>query len=223
MTNFPTLQSSNIPIIMRWMLLGGLLLAAMGASFAPWVDRAPAALVLTAPDLAEFVKFLPEVRAGSLRVQRLMFLYPLFVTTLSLPVIIASRRLAYPRWTRWSILILSIPLALTLLPPVWSPGVLLSPEFRLQTLACLFCLGLIVIWRWLSDIPLRPLLLFVALASLAAPVLALWQFFTVREAISYAYASPIVPGWGTWFILAGFALVVLNVLLERIINKKNAS
>jgi len=223
MTNFPTLQSSNIPIIMRWMLLGGLLLAAMGASFAPWVDRAPAALVLTAPDLAEFVKFLPEVRAGSLRVQRLMFLSPLFVTTLSLPVIIASRRLAYPRWTRWSILILSIPLALTLLPPVWSPGVLLSPEFRLQTLACLFCLGLIVIWRWLSDIPLRPLLLFVALASLAAPVLALWQFFTVREAISYAYASPIVPGWGTWFILAGFALVVLNVLLERIINKKNAS
>jgi len=223
MTNFPTLQSSSIPIIIRWMLLSGLLLAALGASFAPWVDRAPAALVLTAPDLAEFVKFLPVVRDGSLRVHRLLFLSPLFVAAFSLPLVVASRRLAYPRWMRWPILILAIPLALTLLPPVWSPSVLLSPEFRLQTLACLFCLGLIVIWRWLSDIPLRPLLLFVALASLAAPVLALWQFFTVREAISYAYASPIVPGWGTWFILAGFALVVLNVLLERIINKKNAS
>ena len=212
-SSLPIFQFSNPPIVIHWSLLAGLLLAALGASFAPWVYRSVAALILTAPDLAEFVKFLPEVRDGSLRMFRLLFLFPLFVSTFSLPLIVASRQLAFPRWVNWLVLILAIPLTLTLLPPVWSPSVLLSPEFRLQTVACLLCLGLIVISGWLRDIPLRPLLLFVALASLVAPVLALWQFFAVREAISYAYASPVVPGWGTWLTLAGFALVILSALL----------
>ncbi len=213
-SNRPTFQSSSHPIIIRWALLGGLLLAAIGASFAPWVSRPPAALVLTAPDLAEFVKFLPEVRNGSLRVHRLFFLLPLFVATFSLPLIVASRRLAYPRWARWPVLILVIPLALTLLPPIWSPTVLLSPEFRLQTAACLLCLGLVVVSRWLRDIPTRPLLLvFLTLVSLAAPALALWQFSTAREAIARAYASSIVPGWGMWLTLVGFGLFILSALL----------
>jgi len=211
--NRPTFQSSSHPIITRWVLLGGLLLAAIGASFAPWVSRPPAALVLTAPDLAEFVKFLPEVRNGSLGVHRLFFLLPLFVATFSLPLILASRRLAYPRWVRWPVLILVIPLALTLLPPIWSPTVLLSPEFRLQTAACLLCLGLVGVSRWLRDIPIRPLLVFLSLVSLAAPALAFWQFSTAREAIARAYASPIVPGWGMWLTLVGFGLFILSALL----------
>jgi hypothetical protein len=206
-------QPSNRPLIVRWPLLAGLLLAAVGASFAPWVARRPAALVLTAPDLAEFVKFLPEVRDGSLRVYRLLFLLPLFVATLCLPMISAARRLAYPRWMRWPVLIIVIPLSLTLLPPVWSPSVLLSPEFRLQTLACLICLGLIAVSRWLRGIPTRPLVVPLALASLVAPALALWQFFVAREAIARAYASPIVPGWGTWITWVGFAMFIFGALL----------
>ncbi len=208
----PVFQSSGLPIVIRWSLLAGLLLATLGASFAPWVDRSPAALVLTAPDLAEFVKFLPEVRDGSLRVHRLLFLAPLFVATFSLPLVVASRRLIYPHWACWPVLILVIPLALTLLPPVWSPSVLLSAEFRLQTVACLLCLGLIGISRWLRDIPIRPLLLLVALASLIAPFLILWQFYVVREAIASTYASAIIPGWGTWLTLTSFALVILSAL-----------
>jgi hypothetical protein len=208
-----TFQPSSHPIITRWALLGGLLLAAIGASFAPWVSRPPAALVLTAPDLAEFVKFLPEVRNGSLKVHRLSFVLPLFVATFSLLLMVASRRLAYPRWVRWPVLILVIPLALTLLPPIWSPTVLLSPEFRLQTAACFLCLGLVVISRWLRDIPIHPLLVFLTLVSLVAPALAFWQFSTAREAIALAYAGRIVPGWGTWLTLIGFGLFILSVAL----------
>jgi hypothetical protein len=212
-SSHPDIQSSSLPIIVRWMLLGGLLLAALGASFAPWVNRPPAALRLTAPDLAEFVKFLPEVRDSSLRVHRLLFLLPLFVATFNLPMIVASRQLAYPRWVRWPVRILVIPLALTLLPPVWSPGVLMSPEFRLQTAACLLCLGLTALSRWLREIPIRPLLVFLAFPSLATPTLALWQFFVAREAIARAYASPIVPGWGTWLTLVGFTVVILGAVI----------
>ncbi len=210
-------------IVIRWSLLAGLLVAALGASFAPWVDRSAAALILTAPDLAEFVKFLPEVRNGSLKVFRLLFLLPLFVATFSLPLIVVSRRLAFPRWVGWLVLILVIPLTLTFLPPVWSPSVLLSPEFRLQTVTCLLCLGLIVISRWLRDIPIRPLFAFVALASLVTSILILWQFSVVRESITRTYASPIVPGWGTWLTLAGFALVILSALLLARTTDKTAT
>jgi hypothetical protein len=213
LSNHPTDQYPSLPTVTRWALLGGLLLAAIGASFAPWVNRPPAALVLTGPDLAEFVKFLPEVRNGSLRVDRLVFLLPLFVATLCILLTVGVRRLAYPGWVRWLVLVSVIPLALTLLPPIWSPAVLLSPEFRLQTAACLLCLGLVVVSRWLRGIPIRPLLVSLTLVSLAAVGLALWQFFTVREAIARAYASSIVPGWGMWLTLIGFGLFIPSALL----------
>jgi hypothetical protein len=212
-TYTPTFHLSNPARFGRWVLLAGLILAAAGASYAPWVYRPPAALILTAPDLAEFVKFLPDVRDGSLTIHRLLFLLPLFATAFSLPLIAMARRLAYPRWARWPVLAMVIPLALTLLPPVWSPGVLLSSEFRLQTLACLVCLALFASSHWLSDVPARPILVLSIPISLVAPALALWQFFVARPSIARAYASPIVPGWGAWLTLIGFALTVLGALL----------
>ncbi len=196
-----------------WLLLAGLLLAAVGSSFAPWVDRAPAALLLTAPDMAEFVKFLPEVRAGSLAVQRLLFLLPLAVVTLSLPPVAAARRLGYPGWVRWLALAATLPLALTLLPPVWTPAVFLSDEFRLQTAACGLGLGLIAVSPWLKGVPARWLAALLLPLSLAAPALALWQFLAVQGAVARAYAGPVAPGWGAWGTVAGFALAILGALL----------
>jgi hypothetical protein len=177
------------------------------------VDRSPAALLLTAPDMAEFVKFLPEVRAGSLAVQRLLFLLPLAVVTLSLPLVVAAHRLAYPRWVHWPVLAVALALALTLLPPVWSPPVFLSDEFRLQTVACGLGLGLVAASPWLKGVPVRWLAALLLPLSLAAPALALWQFFVVQEAIARAYAGSIVPGWGAWGTVAGFALALLGALL----------
>lgn len=211
-SNLPTKLPSNSPIPVGWGLLAGTLLGAVGASFAPWVSRPPAALVLTAPDLAEFVKFLPEVRDGSLVVYRLLFLLPLFVYTAALPMIIYARRLAYPGWIRWPVLVLVIPLSLTLLPPVWSPGVLLSAEFRAQTVAFVLCLSLLVATRWLGRVPLRPLTTLVAFCSVIAPALAFWQFFVVRGAVARAYASPVNPGWGAWALLVGLALILFGAL-----------
>lgn len=211
-TDLTVHASTPLSNLSPWMLLGGLLLAAIGASFAPWVDRAPAALVLTAPDLAEFVKFLPEVRDKTFAVHRLLFLLPLFVATCALPMLVTAHRIAYPGWVRWPILVMTIPLSLTLLPPVWSPTVLLSAEFGLQTIGCAFCLSLVIVSRWLGRVPLRPLVALLAPLSLVAPSLALWQFYVVREAITRAYASSIGPGWGAWATLAGFTLTITGAL-----------
>jgi hypothetical protein len=200
----------------RWLLLAGWVVAAAGASFAPWVDRAPAALALTAPDLAEFVKFLPEVRSGALAVQRLLFLAPLFAVTLGAPLAASSARLAYPAWLRGLAAAAVVPLALTLLPPVWSPAVFTAAEFRLQTAACVLCLGLAAASPWLRRLPLAPLTVLLALLlaalALAAPAAALWQFRGVQPAIAAAYASPVVPGWGAWAALTGGALMDVGLL-----------
>jgi hypothetical protein len=212
-TTFSSNRLTDLKVIGRWILLGGLLLAAVGASFAPWVIRPPAALVLTAPDLAEFVKFLPEVRDGTLTVHRLWFLLPLFVATLSMPMVIATHQLDFPCWARWPILAIAISLSLTLLPPVWSPSVLSSAEFRLQTVASLLCLSLVAVSRWLRAIPIRPLAWPLIPLSLAAPGLATWQFITARNAIARPYNSPITPAWGMWTTLTGFALVICGLVL----------
>ena len=61
------------------LLLGAMVMVGVGGGFAPWVYHDVVALQLTAPHLAEYVKFLGEVRLGMLNVQRLHFLLPLAV------------------------------------------------------------------------------------------------------------------------------------------------
>lgn len=200
----------------RALLLAGCLLAATGAAFAPWVERAPAALVLTAPDLAEFVKFLPEVRAGTLVVDRLGFLLPLFGITFSLPFLVTAPWLACPAWVRRLGLAAVFPLALTLLPPVWSPPVLLAEEFRLQTMGCGFCVALVIGSRWLHRLPRLSLLLVLPGLWGAAPVWALWQFGIVQPAVARAYASPVVPGWGAYATCLGSALMLAGLVLSAL-------
>jgi hypothetical protein len=189
------------PGVWRWVLLITSLAAAYGASFAPWIYRPPAALILTAPDLAEFVKFLPEVRSGSLSVHRLAFLAPLFTITLSLPIVVSSRWAYYPKIIRVGILAAVVPLALTLLPPVWSPPVLTSTEFRAQTVACLVALALTAASIWVHKLP-GAALSFLPILWLTGTALATWQFSLILPSIATAYASPVTPGWGLWLIIA---------------------
>ena len=61
--------------VVRILLPLALLMALVGA-FGPWVSHRAAALVLTGQDMAEFVKFLPDVRSGELRVTRELFYLP---------------------------------------------------------------------------------------------------------------------------------------------------
>ena len=67
----------------RHFILVGIILALVGY-WGPWVDRKAAALVLSGLDMADFVKLLPGVRAGTERVVRELF-YPVSYTHLTLP------------------------------------------------------------------------------------------------------------------------------------------
>ncbi len=199
----------------RWVRLllfsVGWMVAATGASCAPWIERPAAALVLTAPDLAEFVKFLPEVRDGTLGIQRLFFLAPLFLLTLGTPLALGSGLSGTPSWLRLLTRLAVFPLALMLLPPVWSPTVMISEEFRLQTLGCIVCIVLAIVWRSNWRLP-RYLLALLSLGWVVAPLLAIWQFVEAQPAIARAYASAITLGWGVWATVGGGVLMSFIIL-----------
>ncbi len=193
----------------------GLWLMGVGGGFAPWVWREAVALQLTAPGLAEFVKFLPEVRTGQLHPQRLYFLTPLFVAMLLLPLLTANRQLHLPNWLRWGVRLTVIPLALAALSPVWTPTILLAPEFRLQTSLTCLSLALVGLAPLLRHIPLMLLQAALLLGGGLSLFAAGWQFSLVHAPLEAVYHQPIAWGNGWWLTLAGWLISLLASLFVR--------
>jgi hypothetical protein len=174
----------------------------------PWVHHGSVALILTGPDMGEFVKFLPAVRAGTEVVSRQLFYLPPFVAALALIFLAANKGLNYPPFLKVIVSLLVIPLALALLPPVFTPGLLLSAEFRVQCAALVLCLVLLVgqnLFRQLSLKTLAGLLILLTLTAIVPPV---WQFLAIREALDRVYGQPVVLGWGLWVTGLGFLMVL---------------
>ena len=197
---------------MRVLLILSLLALAVGGGFAPWVYRPAVALQLTPPGLAEYVKFLGEVRLGLLALQRLHFLLPLAVAALSLPLVAVNETLGLPWGLNWLLRFSVAPMALSLLSPIWAPDRLLTPEFRLQTMVAAVCLGLALMAFAFDKLPLKWLVSAIALAAVIGVGLALRQFYLANAAIAATYASPVKLGWGGWVaILGGVGLVISAV------------
>ena len=192
-------------------LILGLALAIVGY-FGPWVDHRTAALVLTGQDMGEFVKFLPEVRAGTAPMIREFFYLPPFAAALGLILLMASKRLAYPLVVRAVMVLAVLGLAWATLPPVWTPQLLVTAEFRKQTVAIAFCLLLLIIHPVLRYLPLRPSAVVMMVLALLGAGSPLWQFFAIREAVNRAYGWPVQVGWGLWVTVLGFLIVMAGAV-----------
>jgi hypothetical protein len=168
--------------------------------------------VLTGQDMGEFVKFLPEVRAGTAPMIREFFYLPPFAAALGLILLMASKRLAYPLVVRAVMLLAVLGLAWAMLPPVWTPQLLVTAEFRKQTVAIAFCLLLLIIHPVLRYLPLRLTALAIMVLPLLGAGLPLWQFFSTREAVNRAYGWPVQVGWGLWVTVLGFLIVIAGAV-----------
>lgn len=189
----------------------GAFVVALAGYFGAWVWHRAAGLVVTGVDLAEYVKFLPPYRAGQLHLLRESFYAPLAAGSL-IAGLIASRRVL-PLWMRWFAALLAIPLALAMLPPAWSPGLLIQPEFRLQTIVlagCIASLILLLITRYLPDVIV---LFLIALLALAAAIWPASSFLPLLPPIGSLYNQPVRPGWGFWCSTAGFLLTALFAIV----------
>ena len=185
--------------------------------FGPWVPHRAAGLVVTGLDLGEYVKFIPQMMAGQIALRREIFYLPLLAGSLTASLL-ASRR-TLPGWLRVLSILAAISLALAMLPPAWSPGTLLQPEYRLQALAIVGCLAMVagtLVTRFLPD---RLVLMLTALLAVATAIVPAWGFLQVRPPIEALYGHPLPLGWGFWSGSGGFLLLAFlaaaGALLRR--------
>lgn len=203
------------PAWVRWLLPLATLVSLAGY-VGPWVPHAAAGLVVTGLDLAEYVKFLHPIRSGELSVWREGFYLPLVAVSLSLSLNAYRRDLAYAWPLRIFLLGIAAVAALNLLPPAWTPTLLSTPEFRLQTLILVCCLGTTAISPILALLPRTILWVIPSLLSLAALILCVAQFWRILPALETIYAHAIAPGWGLWTTILGLvALLIALITLSR--------
>jgi hypothetical protein len=196
----------------RALVLVGAVLAILGF-YGPWVtgQSQVAALTYNALDLTEFCKFIVRAQLGE--ITRELFLVPIVAAALVL-ALWASQ----PDWLnsalRRTLTLVAAIFSLVPLPPY--PYLLKaysSAEDRgsfwlsLAGVALIFVLGRRLAGKWRN-------VALVALALLGA-VPPAWEFFArALPAISRAYGSPAMVGWGLMVMTIGFALVATGAMVR---------
>jgi hypothetical protein len=194
------------------LLLGWLLIAA--GYWGPWVPAAAAGLRVLGLDLAEYVKFVAEVRSGQIALAREVFYLPLVALSVSLSLLAHRSELRLPRWARWMLNLLAAPAALAMLPPAWTPSLLTTPEFVKQTAAMAICLLLALLsYPLLRRLPAVAAAAIVGILAFAAVFPPLLSFARLSPALDAIYAVSLSPGRGLWQMPLGFALLLLGTLL----------
>jgi hypothetical protein len=215
-------KTTRLLAFVRVLLPLGWAMAGIGY-YGPWIAHPTAALTLSGVDMGEFVKFLPEVLNGSLRVARHVFYLPPFAVVVGIALLVGSRRLRYSWPLRLSILVLAVPVSLQLLPPAWSPDSLMTVEFRLQALALGAC-WLLLAGSWpLGNLPLRLVGSLASVLALVAGSLSAWEFWSVKPAIDQMYRLSPSIGWGFFLCLAGLVIVTgagLTPLIDSLSQRR---
>ncbi len=201
----------------RWYLMIVIAGAALAGYFGPWVPHPAAGLVITGLDLAEYVKFLPEVMAGQIALLREAFYTPLAAGSL-IASLLAGRR-ALPRWWRGLLALAAVVLALAMLPPAWSPATLRLAEFRIQVVAILACLAAVPLTVLTRYLPERLAWASVGVLAVPAAIWPAWSFLQARPAIQAVYNTELALGWGFWASLAGW-LVLAALSLAWALNPR---
>jgi len=210
-------------IFSGYLVIVGLFLMGIGGAFIPWIWHSPVALQLTAPGLAEFIKFLPELRTAQLHIDRLQLLYPLFFVLLIMPLTIENEHLQFPRKLRWSLRFSAIPLALASISPVWSPTVLTAPEFREQTILASLAITLMIIAPLFKKIPWSLQMIGLIVGGVTSVYLSWTAFMMVQEPIANVYQEPISLGIGWWVIFVGLISVVVGSIGVWLMHKKQSN
>lgn len=99
-----------------------------------------------------------------------------------------------------------------MLPPAWTPGLLRTPEFRLQTAAIAACLTALLASPLLALLPRWTPALFVTALSTATLYFTIIQFSRVLPAIEALYNQDIQHGWGFWLLPVGVILLAASTL-----------
>jgi len=193
----------------RWLWPAASLFTLFGY-FRPWVPHPVAGLAILGLDLGEYVKFLPPGEGGGLPLWREGFYIPLFAVAIACSLLSHRKTYAYPFWLRLALVLLGVVATLNILPPAWSPAVLRTAEFRIQTIAIAGSLVLLVLSPILAHLPSLLTYATIALVSAAGIWFPLTGFLQVLPRISALYGHALRPGWALIITLAGLTLLIFS-------------
>lgn len=198
-----------------WPLIG-VVLVLLGY-WQPWIPHRDAGLALSAWDLAEWVKFLPAWRAGTLAIQREWLYLPLIAAALTLALV--ALRLRW-RPACWALLALAAALCLLVLPAY--PLILTAyrgGEGQGQFFLSLAGLALVLLSSLARRWSAQRYGMALAGVGLLGLVPALSQLALLRPIVAHIYAEPI--GWGAGAILnaLGFGLITLVAMRTAVRGK----
>lgn len=179
---------------------------ALASYWLAWISHPAAGLAIAEVDLAEFPKFMPQVRSGDLTVWREAFYMPLFVLGLALAVWagIAPDGPGAP-WSRW--LVRAVAMCLPLTPSVFN--VLEGGELQTQVRLAAGIAAAIVLtpfWRRLAPQLVFGLLAVCFIFGGAAPAV---QFLQMKPAIDEIYRQAPALGPGFWLDLSAFGMLAI--------------
>jgi hypothetical protein len=200
-------------------LLIALAMIAVGY-FGPWVAHKDAGLILSADDLAEFVKFMPIVRSGEAGIVRELFFTPIWIAALGLGLFAGRRRSV---GAKLGLLLLSLLLVFTPLPPfTFLIEAYRSSEFGLTfwitVIATLSIVALTLFGRRLPD---RVEAIAWIVLGIAAASIAPLHFIKIQPEIAKLY--PFSIGWGFVMVIVGGVALSAIGLGKIIGRRKNQS
>jgi hypothetical protein len=188
-----------------------------------WLPQPVVGLSLIGLEMGEWVKFLPEVQAGTLPDRNLFYLPPVL-----LGMMMAVWTAAWPngRWQTWAMRGLAVGVSLLAFPS--SEAIRFEPSG--EWLLRVGLVGLVgataVLSALLDRLPVKAtpfLLLLLALLSLIVPT---WAYFSMRPVIADLFQTAVSIGPGLLLHLLGNVLVIVAaglVLLRRPNNEGTQS
>jgi hypothetical protein len=139
-----------------------------------------------------------------------VFYLPLMLLSASLSLLAHRPELRLPGAARWVLNLLAIPAALAMLPPAWTPPLLVSPEFLKQTIAIGGCVLIALIsFPILRRLPKAAPAVVILGGGVAAALLSLAAFIRLQPALDVIYSHPVAAGPGVWLVAAGAALLCI--------------
>lgn len=181
--------------------------------FGPWANHPAAGLILSADDLAEWIKFLPAYKAGNSGLIRELFYVQIWLMPIGLGLLAGRTKSWLSR-----LILLGVAVLLVLTPLPKYPELLgayhepeFAPTFWITVVALLSTIGLGVMGRRVSD---RVVAAIWIISGLAVTLIAPLHFVKVASEIARLYQFTL--GWGLIAtVLGGLGLIASGILAWR--------
>ena len=190
--------------------------------FSPWIPHKAAGLALTGFEIAEWIKFAPDVQTGASLVQRADFYWPPVVVAVSLACWSAGRQKW--RWHHWSLILFAGVLSLIPIPLLEDiknlEGIKTNwPRFALTFLG-LLSTSLAMIRR---KIPAWFLGGTLVMVSTAGALFVSVAFSTAEPIVERLYYRLLNPGLGFYLTEGGMILLAVSGALAVASQRKRAA